>query len=137
MKKYFALILTIIALAALSSCSASPTPAPATELAGSKWKLAEINGTAVDASVEATMAFDTEKVSGKGGCNTYSGSYALTGSQIEFSGLGWTKMACQDPAMSTEFSFLSALESGGTVVTIDGALELNSVDGTILRFTAQ
>ena len=132
MKQQLALTLMLIALVACG-----PAPAPTPDLANSRWKLADIDGTPIDASVEATLQFDDQNVSGRGGCNQYGGKYTLDGSQITFSDLAWTDMACQDPAMSTEFSFLSALESGGTIVNIDGAIELNSVDGTILRFTAQ
>ena len=44
-----------------------------------------------------TAEFQDGEVRGTGGCNSYSGSYKIDGSQIKFDAIGWTAMACLDP----------------------------------------
>ncbi len=74
------------------------------------WKLIAIDGRPV--SLPASMfrephiiikAFD-HRVSGNASCNSFFGSYKLSGSQgISFSGMGTTKMACPDMALEDQF----------------------------------
>ena len=52
------------------------------------------------------------RVSGSGGCNRMSGTFARSGSNLRISQLGSTRMACADPSRTeTETLFFQALQS--------------------------
>lgn len=72
-------------------------------LSGIYWRLTELIGQPVTASAdahrEAFIKFNPveKSVGGNGGCNTFGGSYQLTGSsQISFGPIMSTKMYCED-----------------------------------------
>ena len=87
---------------------ATPTPAAgaATELRGTTWLLTTLGDKAITATDTARAAQmilrpDSKQVNGSGGCNRLFGVYELNGDALRFSGIGSTKMACQD-GMDTE-----------------------------------
>jgi len=49
------------------------------------------------------------KLSGNAGCNRFFGEYQLDGNGLAIGQLGVTEMACPEPAMSLEISFMEAL----------------------------
>lgn len=64
-----------------------------------------------------SMTFgDDGTVSGNSGCNSFTGQYAPSGSNITVSPLASTMMACESPegAMEQEAAFLAALQSAAT-----------------------
>jgi dipeptidyl aminopeptidase/acylaminoacyl peptidase/heat shock protein HslJ len=71
-------------------------------LYGTSWQLAD--------NAAITMQFDNNaNVSGRGGCNRYSGQARIDGSKITFGPLVTTRMACPGEAMKQEQEFLAAL----------------------------
>jgi putative lipoprotein len=116
-----------------------------TRLAGSAWKLAELNngGTAVTSvppGTEITAAFGEDgQLSGQAGCNRYSGAYtadATTG-RFQAGPLRTTRMHCAEPAgrMEQEALYLRALERGTTYRRSGDGLEIRSGDGALqVRF---
>ncbi len=56
---------------------------------------------------EPYLRFSESAVQGNAGCNTFRGTYVMTGSQLTFPGLATTQMAC--PNMDIERGFLKAL----------------------------
>ncbi len=66
-------------------------------LRGSTWELFAYRKTRPIEGTLITAEFRDGQVRGTGGCNTYSGSYQMDGSQIKFEAIGWTAMACLDP----------------------------------------
>lgn len=84
------------------------------QLFGTKWKLISINGTTVQASetMEAPWILldSTEnRINGLGGCNHFFGELSHTESEIGFSNVGATKMAC--PNLEMESTFFQMLEN--------------------------
>ncbi|HEU4319273.1 MAG TPA: META domain-containing protein [Acidimicrobiia bacterium] len=73
-----------------------------------------------------TIVFEGDQVSGVAACNSYSGSYSLDGSSIEFGDIAMTEMACVDPpgVMEAEAAFAAGL-IGVDTVTIDDGLALS------------
>ena len=49
-------------------------------------------------------------MSGRTGCNRFTGRYTLTGEGLSFSPLGVTRMACPSPQMETEQRFLDLIQ---------------------------
>ena len=90
-----------------------------TDLSGSTWELVAMDGEPVAGDAVPTLAFDEQgAVSGSTGCNTFSGSVTINGSELSFGPLVTTRMACADPAANArEEAFLTAMEgvSGYTV----------------------
>jgi heat shock protein HslJ len=106
---------------------------PADPLAGS-WIVTGYNtGDSVDspiADTELTATFENGAVSGSSGCNTYNGTYTLTGTTLAIGPLASTQKACDQPIMDQETAFLAALQ-GATGVRTDGAnVTLTSADGS-------
>ncbi len=64
------------------------------------------------AQAEAYLTFDQGNVSGKAGCNTFSGQYRVMGNKLLFSNLFTTLIACLDEnAMQQESLVLSGLNN--------------------------
>jgi heat shock protein HslJ len=106
---------------------------PADPLAGS-WTVTGFNtGDSVDSPAEGTeltVTFENGAVSGSSGCNTFNGSYTLTGTTLAIGPLASTKMACEQPVMDQETAFLTTLQ-GATGFTTNGAnVTLVAADGS-------
>ncbi len=109
------------------------------DLSGTSWQVISYNNgkqavVSVLNDTFVTLEFGADgALSGKGGCNTYSGTYKVTGDQIVVGPLISTKMACNSPAgvMDQETQYLSALQ-GAASYQIDGTgLDLRNKDGTL------
>jgi heat shock protein HslJ len=91
-----------------------PTPDPGTLLEGTSWYLRDTrdsNGTLVvlprQAAVSAT--FTAGRISGFGGCNTYSGTYTTSVRRIDITGFATTGVACESDVMAAESAYLDTL----------------------------
>jgi len=81
---------------------------------------------------------DDGKVSGNGGCNSYSGSYTVSGNSITMSGFATTLMYCGEPGvMDLESSYLGVLPmmkvykiSGNELTLSDGVGKITLVYDT-------
>lgn len=146
---------TTAAAPATSTSDATGGEAPG--LAGTTWNVTEYtlpNGslTQLWPNTEITIAFDTDvALSGSGGCNTYQGTYEVTGGYDEFedgvrdpndgqamtvTDLSFTEMACLEPSnvMEQEAEYFDALLKVGRWVIVRGALSLRDTDGFVLIF---
>jgi heat shock protein HslJ len=109
------------------------------DLAGTSWNVIGYNNgkqavTSVIAGTEMDIQFGADgTVSGNSGCNTYSGSYTVTGNQIQIGPLASTMMACGDPTgiMEQEQQYLAALQTAATYQIEDNVLELRTEDGAL------
>lgn len=78
-----------------------------------QWELADLNGGGKPAA-EITLLFDpgdqnSSRVSGRSGCNRFTGSWQQDGATIRLGPLAGTKMACTPVLMEIEQRFLAAL----------------------------
>jgi len=125
--KLLALVAAVLSLGLCGAAQAADDP-----LAGHTFRVVEISGEAPPPAAEQTMEFRAGgDVGGRGGCNTYRGSYTLEGDSLTFGPLAATRMACPEPQMDAENRFLAAL---GDVAAYDydaasGALALLDADG--------
>jgi heat shock protein HslJ len=113
--------------------------AQGTGLAGTAWQVtAYNNGQQAVVSVRAgstiTMAFMPEgRISGSGGCNSYSGSYTANAGQLKVGPVATTRRACADPegVMAQEAAFLRALETVTSARREGLRLELRTSAGAL------
>ena len=75
------------------------------------WRVIRLGGSPLPEGVIVTIEFGPEgRVSGRTGCNRFTGRYTLTGEGLSFSPLGVTRMACPSPQMETEQRFLDLIQ---------------------------
>lgn len=81
-----------------------------------------------------TMTLDGDQVGGTASCNSYGGTFELSGESIRFGDLAMTEMACfPSETMEAEALYARAL-ARVTTVSLDGELTLEG-PGTELVFT--
>lgn len=90
------------------------------------WQL--VSGTVDGAEVPVidthpiTLNLEGDQANGVAACNSYSGSFTLEGSSIEFGDIAMTEMACIDPpgVMEAEAAYAAGLLAVDTVTIDDG-----------------
>ncbi len=139
MTKHLILLAGLLSL--LTACASSPqpaTPAPtpagvaAPELAGTRWTVSHIVGTATLEDHAPSIAFTDDTVSGSATCNRFTGGYRQDGASLVFTPVASTQMMCADDDwMTQEAAFLAALGSSVTVRAADRIVELLDADQRI------
>jgi len=113
--------------------------APALVLAGSRWNATMINngrggvGSLIEGTV-VTAEFGVDgRLAGSGGCNRYSGEYALEGDRLAIGPLASTRKACLEPegVGEQEAAYLAALARVTTWSFREDRLELRGADGAL------
>ena len=96
------------------------------DLDGSEWALVELGrDQPLPEEIEISLAFQDDRVSGKSGCNSYfAGITAENPGELDFNGMGATRMACPEPAMEFERRYLTALSSASKFSLLAGRLVL-------------
>lgn len=103
---------------------------PASLLTGAEWRIENVAGQEVIDNAEITIAFDADgRVSGRAGCNGFSGMFELTGEGLRFGQMVATMMACPEPQMVQERRVFNALDAvrrfdidaSGALLLIGGA----------------
>lgn len=147
-------LITLVAIA-IAACTAAASPstggagagasptaaaagsAPLTnpDLVGTEWLLGDLPGQVL-ADVRPTISFSGDgTVEGNAGCNTFSGSYTVDGSNLTFGPLISTRMACEGAKGTLETAYLAAIQAT-TAYEITDAGELKLTSGaTTLTFT--
>jgi heat shock protein HslJ len=87
-----------------------------------------VNSPAVGTTLTAT--FTADSVSGSGGCNTFTGSYKLDGTNVTIGPLASTQMACEQAVMDQEAAFLAALQTPSTVEQGGANVSLRDATGS-------
>jgi len=101
------------AVVALTLCGATAVAGP--ELGGTSWKLMQLGPNGALDEAPATLSFSKDgKVSGNGGCNSFQGTYTVSGMALKIGPLASTMKACGDAADNQESSLLKALEQAQT-----------------------
>lgn len=106
------------------------------DLTGKRWELVEINGARVYSSKAFLEIDDSEKrFTGNAGCNRMFGSVSVSGKNINFSGVGATKMFCSERGvMKLEADFTRALERVTRFERNGNNLSLYARNRLILKF---
>lgn len=114
---------------------------PGSSFEGPTWRLTALGGqspgVAGSATAPLTARFEAGRVSGFSGCNRFTGGYTLDGDSVVVGPLAGTMMACADPQMAIEKTFLSGL-AGALRKAISGdRLTLTSATGDALAFQVE
>jgi putative lipoprotein len=103
--------LALLALVAACVETSAPPPAGAPRpppLEGTRWELVDLD--ADPAARAPTLEFAAEnRAGGYTGCNQWFAQVELSNG-VRFGGIGATRRACPEPAMTTEREFLAVLE---------------------------
>jgi heat shock protein HslJ/membrane-bound inhibitor of C-type lysozyme len=104
---------------------------PASLLHGAEWLVEDIDRAGIVDNLRVTLRFGTDsRVAGNASCNSYSGSYTLTGEGLTVSKIVTTLKACAPALMTQEAKFLDVLANVRRFeVRPDGALVLSTSDG--------
>jgi putative lipoprotein len=76
---------------------------------GTSWRVTAIDGRATPADGGYMIEFSSGRISGRFGCNRWSGVYAVSGEMLTAIQVASTKMACPEPAMAFENQGLAIL----------------------------
>ena len=111
-----------------------PTPQTAADLVGTSWYLFSIDGTETGTQVQTLIFNSDTAVSGSGGCNSFSGPYTATDTEIAFGNLAMTMMFCDGPVGVNETAYFADLAKVTTWQIPAGAafgssLSLSGKDG--------
>lgn len=110
---------------------------PQASIATKEWKLVKMYGedfSKLSSPVTLQFSEADHKVSGFGGCNRFFGSYEQTNSTLKISGLGSTKMYCQE-TMAVEDKYFKALQEVQSHSLKQNTLYLLDDKEVILEFT--
>lgn len=110
-----------------------------TSLAGTSWLVTGYNNgreavVSTIAGTELTADFGADgTLSGSAGCNRYTATYEVSGTNLKIGPAASTRMACADPAgvMEQETQFLQALATAATYRLDGDRLELRTADGAL------
>src|SRR5262245_33925765 len=105
------------------------------DLVGTEWILGDLPGQALE-DVRPTISFSGDgTVEGNAGCNTFSGTYTVDGTNLTFGPLATTRMACEGAKGTVETAYLAAVQATTTYeITDAGELKLGG-GPTTLTFT--
>lgn len=106
-----------------------------TDLVLSAWRPVRLGEMRLPDDTEMYLQFDAAgEVTGHGGCNRLFGNYELTDQGLTIGPLGATRMACPEPAMSFEISFLEAIQNTvSAAATADHLALKNDKGDTVVR----
>jgi heat shock protein HslJ len=117
---------------AIMSCQSTKT-----NITGTEWKLIRMQATDYSTLAKPVTLIinpDDTKISGFGGCNSYFGTVALEGDHFTVSGVGSTKMYC-DETMETEDTYFRLLQQVDHFAVKDNTLQLLEEGKVLLEFT--
>jgi heat shock protein HslJ len=129
-----ALSATIMLSIAACALPGLPTADP---LKGTSWRLVTLGGAGLIPGTQVTATFEDGQVHGQA-CNSYGGSYKVSGDKITFSDIYMTEMACMDPqgVMEQERRYVEMLGMAQTFKVSSGQLQIFAAGGEVLTFLA-
>jgi heat shock protein HslJ len=132
------LVLAGLVLLLLAACGETSSD-PADPLDGTAWVLMFVRKSVPIPDTTITATFEDGQVHGSVGCNTYSGSYQVTGDTIDVGPIAITEMYCMEPegVMDQETMIVQFLQDVRTLRFVDEQLQLSRPDREALTFVPQ
>ncbi|AXY74952.1 META domain-containing protein [Paraflavitalea soli] len=134
------LLLAIIGM--LAGCAPKNRPSKDgtanSTLTNTRWKLTGLSSLPNGLprlSKDVFLQLDTGRIKGFAGCNNYFGGYSTSGSSLSFTGIGSTKMFCQE-GMETENKLFQALNTTSHYRITGTKLELLKGQDLLASFEA-
>jgi len=122
----------------LTGCATVAKKVPGVEGA---WQLVEIEGLKISVTEGArtpSVRFDVAdaRVSGYGGCNNFSASFAHKEKELKVGPIAATRRACSEPEEELERAMFGALANTSAARAVDGTLDLLHAERVLARFKA-
>jgi heat shock protein HslJ len=139
LRRWLGLVGGLVVLAAALIFATSLFAGQGQDLAGTTWRLAEVNGQAtIEALDPLTLSFEAEgRMGGNSGCNGFGGAYAVDGGELKLTEIVSTLRACADEAQNEqEAAIMTALQAVAQYEIDGDSLRLQAADGaTLLLYT--
>jgi heat shock protein HslJ len=122
-------------LLSLSAC-VGMLPGSSDPLKGTSWQLMTLGGSALIPGSEINAFFEEGQVGGSAGCNSYGGSYQVSGDKLTIGEIVQTEMACLDPpgVMEQEQEYLQLLGQARSFSIRGHELRITTSTGETLTF---
>lgn len=135
-QKYLNLGLKLLIVIGILSAAAFAQSDRRNDLSARRWELAEINGKRIYSSKAFLEIERSEnRFSGNAGCNRMFGTVAVSGRNINFSGVGTTRMFCSErDVMKLEADFTRLLERVTRYERTGNNLTLYARNRLVLKF---
>jgi heat shock protein HslJ len=137
---FFMLFLAGIAFVNLKGAQEQPDASAATpaDISMPAWRPTHLGEMRLEDNNEMFVQFEEGgQLRGHAGCNRFSGSFELKDGSLQVGPLRSTRMACPEPAMSFEMSFMEALQAPTNASIVGNKLVLRTAsDAIAIRFTA-
>ena len=132
---FFLLFLAGIAFVNLKGRQMAQLGAPGggAEVTGVRWRPVMVGDDAIPDHSGMFIRFEVDgSIKGHGGCNGFFGSLEQTESGIGVGPLGATRMACPEPVMSREMTYLDAIQKTTGFDTGNDGMRLLDEDNEVL-----
>ena len=136
---FFVLFLAGIAFVTMQGKQLGQLGSSGAEITGIKWRAVSIGDEAIPANSGIYIRFEVDgSIEGNAGCNGFFGSLEQRDSGVGVGPLGATRMACPDPIMSRETSFIDAVQKMASFQSTSDSLSLLDEEGDVLvEFVAE
>jgi putative lipoprotein len=136
---FFVLFLAGIAFVTMQGKQLGQLGSSGAEITAIKWRAVSIGDEAIPANSGIYIRFEVDgSIEGNAGCNGFFGSLEQRGSGVGVGPLGATRMACPDPIMSREMSFIDAVQKMASFQSTSDSLSLLDEEGNVLvEFVAE
>lgn len=132
------LIIACVASGVVAAACAAQAPSSSanTDLVGTRWIAALIDGAPVRAGHAPVLVFGTgDRLTGSGGCNALTAFYEADNGNIDVRGLGRTEMACDTSVMVQEDAFFDLITEATRYAREGDRLVITAANGRNLVLT--
>ena len=136
---FFVLFLAGIAFVTMQGKQLGQLGSSGAEITAIKWRAVSIGDEAIPANSGIYIRFEVDgSIEGNAGCNGIFGSLEQRDSGVGVGPLGTTRMACPDPIMSREMSFIDAVQKTASFQSTSDSLSLLDEESDVLvEFVAE
>lgn len=136
---FFVLFLAGIAFVTMQGKQLGQLGSSGAEITAIKWRAVSIGDEAIPANSGIYIRFEVDgSIEGNAGCNGFFGSLEQRDSGVGVGPLGATRMACPDPIMSRETSFIDAVQKMASFQSTSDSLSLLDEESDVLvEFVAE
>jgi heat shock protein HslJ len=108
-------------------------PLPPASLVNSSWIVEAVNGRPTGGGERFQLRFEGDRMSGRFGCNSISGTYAVGGTSMTAGALAMTRMACPDMSFETQAARVLAHTVELNFAATDRLTMINAAGSIVLR----
>ncbi len=135
---FFLLFLAGIAFVMMQGKQLGQLGSSGAEITGIKWRAVSVGEEAIPANSGIYIQFEVDgSIEGHAGCNGFFGSLEQRDSGVGVGPLGATRMACPDPIMSRELTFMDAVQKMASFQSTSDTLSLlDEKNDVLVEFVA-